>query len=146
MTDKGDYRLYLEEKFDGFGKLMNAQFENVHNTLDTIKEQTTKTNSRVTKLEEDKEAIDKILILHKEVCKEGGKVDNLSKQVEQIKEDLDEYRFIKKYPKLAIILIVVFSLGILISSVGAFNTIRNTMVNKEINHKIDSLEVFPYIF
>lgn len=42
MTDQPDYRLYISEKFEGISKLMNAQFENIHDKLDTIEEQTKK--------------------------------------------------------------------------------------------------------
>ena len=55
MPDSIDYRQYLEAKFEGLAKHMNAQFEIIHNNLDAIKEQTTKTNHRVNHLEEQKE-------------------------------------------------------------------------------------------
>jgi len=53
MPDNENYKLFLTERFEGFSKLMRAEFINVHEKLTAIEEQTTKTNSRVTKIEDD---------------------------------------------------------------------------------------------
>jgi len=71
------YRLYLEEKFKGLQSAQHGYFHEVHDKLDTIEKQTTKTNNRVTKIE----------------------------------EDLVEYRIIKKYPKIAVLIITIAVLG-----------------------------------
>jgi len=88
MPDNEDYRLFLNERFEGLAKVMRAQFINIHDKLDAIEEQTTKTNNRVSKLEE----------------KEATHIINcpIAPKVEQLNEDLAEYRMIKKYPKIFI--------------------------------------------
>lgn len=97
MPEKNeDYRKYIEEKFRGFTKLMDANFNNVLDKLDSIEEQTKKTNGRVTKLEQEVEQIKLDDINHIIKCP-------LNNEVKQIKDDLLEYKFMKKYPKLSLI-------------------------------------------
>ena len=53
MTANQDYRKYLEEKFKSLQSAQHGYFNEVHDKLDVIEEQTTKTNNRVTKIEDD---------------------------------------------------------------------------------------------
>lgn len=108
MTDNPDYRLYLEEKFGGLTKHIHAQFENVHETLGAIKEQTTKTNGRITELESQLTELDKAFTIHPVNC-------NSAQEIKDIKKDLEEYRIIKKYPKVALLVIAFFVLTTAIS-------------------------------
>jgi hypothetical protein len=96
MTNSEDYRLFLDERFESLAELMSSKFDNVHEKLIAIEVQTTKTNGRVTGLEKD-------LLTHPINCSKG-------KDIDAIKADLEEYRMIKKYPKLIVLLITAFIL------------------------------------
>jgi len=126
MTDSPDYRLYLEEKFKGIHSDIHARDINIHDKLDAIVGQTTKTNNRVNDLED-------ALTKHPLEC-------DLRPEVVKIKEDMIEYKFIKKYPKLTIILIAIFVVGIILSAIGTFETIHNKMLNKETNKTIERID------
>ena len=95
MTESKDYRLVLE-----------SEFKRVHETLNVIKEQTIKTNNRVSHLE------DTVVDLR---IKEVEHVKNcpVAPDVKQIKDDLLEYKFFKTYPKLLIGLIAVIVIVII---------------------------------
>jgi hypothetical protein len=133
MPDSKDYRLYLNEKFEGLHKLMDAQFTNVHDKLDAIEKQTTRTNGRVTHLEDKVVNIEDAIIEHPHNCPQISKIDLL-------KEDLFEYRFIKKYPKIATFLIAVVVICIIISAFGTIETIRNGLKSKEIIENVQQIE------
>ena len=95
----------IDEKFKGLTTLMNAQFQNIHERLDEIKEQTTKTNGRVTQLEKQD-------LTHVLRCPQTAKID-------QINKDLEDYRFIIKYPKVFIaglVVVVLLTLATFIES------------------------------
>jgi len=53
MIDQSDYRLYLAERFEGMQKAQRAYFKEVYDKLDAIQIQTTKSNYRITKIEDD---------------------------------------------------------------------------------------------
>ena len=72
-----DYRELIEEKFRGCYARMDSNFELIHQKLGSIEKQTTLTNNRVTKVE-----------------------DNLL-----------EYKFFQKYPKLFAIVIILVGLS-----------------------------------
>ena len=133
MTDSPDYRLYLEEKFSGLNTHINAQFENVHERLDGITEQTTKTNNRVNHLEDDVSGLKEKLILHPIECSKAKDIDTL-------KEDLIEYKFIKKYPKITALIIAFFVIGILISAYGTFSTIHSNIKDKDLKETVDIIK------
>lgn len=95
-----DERRYMEEKFSGFASLMNAHFENVEDRLDRIEEQTKKTNGRVSELEKSD-------LTHFSRCPQTAKIELINKE-------LEEYRMMKKYPKLfiaGVVIVVLLSLA-----------------------------------
>ena len=124
MTDSPDYRLYLEEKFEGLHKEIRANDINVHDKLDALIDQTTRTNNRVTHLEGEKE----------EYLKTRVSTEMLNKvcdKIEVIDKDLNEYRIVKKYPKLVILIVAIFVVGIIISAIGSIETFQNKKYLKE---------------
>ena len=101
MTDSPDYRMYLQKCF-----------ESIDQKLDTIVSQTTRTNSRVTKLEDISH--DRQIVIedfrHLEKDYEGMK-----KNVSDIKTDIEELRIFKKHPTWGLILISVFVIGMVLN-------------------------------
>lgn len=116
-----ELRKYLDEKFFAQEKLMDERFEsnaslleqrfkNVDLQLNHIKEQTTRTNGRVTKLEEKE---DEIKNWHLD-CPVKREFEEYKGHLEN---DLFLIRFSRRYPKLfygviVLIAIVIFSGGI----------------------------------
>lgn len=148
LTPKSDdYRLYLEEKFAGLTTLVNAQFSAQHLRQDSqekslkelndrtlkIQDQTTKTNSRVTHLEKFKEVGEEVIKMRvtreelKSVCEE---VKQCKDKIEGIDDNILEYKFFKKYPKTAIILILATILFVVFS------------VWSSVDYKKDSKSIF----
>jgi len=121
MAEKkdSDYRLYLEEKFSGLASHMNAQFINVNDTLLVIKDQTTRTNSRVNHLEDDlkglEEKADKAIahgnhIIDTRVtdCPNIERFKSCESKIEEINNKFEDAMFFVRHPKLFIGVIVVF--------------------------------------
>ena len=127
MTQDPDYRLFLQERFD-----------RLNEKLDTIVSQTTKTNNRVTHLEDKSNerqiVIDDFRHLEKDF-------DCVKKKVDEIDKNLLEVWFFKKYPKvfIGIITAAVFAtLGI-----SYFNNRKNSDIEKKVNY-IESYVKIPY--
>lgn len=127
MTNSTDYRLYLEGRLAGIEKLISDRHDALHDTLVAIKDQTTRTNGRVSELEIN-------FATHPVTCIS-------SQEIKEIKQDLEEYRVIKKYPKVAILVIVFFALTTIISIYQAVKASQQ-LVHAEMNirRSIDYIE------
>lgn len=123
-----DYRLYIEEKFEGLGKLINAHFINLDERLEKIEVQVTKTNGRVTDLEKQE-------ILHIVNCP-------VMPEVLKIKEDIEDVTFFSRHPKLGVGIIGVFVLIFIGSAImfydGLKSNLKQTKANTELIIKNDS--------
>lgn len=132
MTDSPDYRLYLESKFRETNTHVKDQFENVIDKLEAIKVQTTKTNGRVSDLEDDVSDLKDKLALHPIECSKA-------KDIESLKDDLIEYKIIKKYPRATALLIAFFVIALLVSAYGTFSTISSNFKDKDTRRTIDTI-------
>lgn len=90
MTD--EYKELLDIKFSHLLEKMEDNFTIVHTKLSSIDEQVKKTNGRVTKLEKDVVNIEKRDLTHILNCPQTQKINDINDQ-------LMEYKIIKKYPK-----------------------------------------------
>lgn len=115
MPEKDEsYRKLLDEKFSSIHTAIDLQFENVNLHLKNIIEQTTKTNGRVTSMEIKVRDLELNENLHLGgQCPQAERFKKIETAIEEFKtkttEDLSDYHWVKKNPKL--------SLGILVGSV-----------------------------
>ena len=84
MTDSSDYRMYLESKFNA-----------LHEKLDTIVEQTVKTNNRVNHLEDQRDSYLKTRVDREMLTECHTKIEEIDDKVTIIEKDLQEYRFLR---------------------------------------------------
>lgn len=124
MTDSTDYRLYLEEKFAGIHKDNHARDINIHDKLDELILHVKKTNGNVTNLENQRDEYLKTRV-------DINMLKEVDKKVEDIKDDLAEYRFFKKYPKLTILIIAIFVVSSILAAIGTVETFKNNIMLKK---------------
>lgn len=73
--------MYLEERFEGMSKLMNAQFNTVHDKLDAIEKQTTQTNGRVNDLEDNLIKLENDFKSHPINCPQSEPIKKISEKL-----------------------------------------------------------------
>lgn len=139
MTASEDYRLYLEEKFEGLNKRLDAQFYNVHDTLDAIREQTTKTNGRVTKLEGEMSEVKINEISHVINCPVSPKVETLETNVKELISDKKHRKEqeSKSHNKTVLILMAI---GIIVSiALNIYNGKKQTKHYSNLKTEVDMI-------
>lgn len=137
MTDSKDYRMFLDERFEGLSHLFNAHFDAVHDKLDAIEKQTIKTNGRVTVLEGKVDTVEKDLLTHPINCNQAKEISKISKDVEKLKtadeivKELDVQRDRKKSLSLSTIGSWVVILGFILAVILGINQIK--LIRKQID-------------
>jgi hypothetical protein len=151
MTDSTDYRLYLEEKFEGITKLVNAQFNTVHDKLESIEIQTMKTNGRVTVLEKQVDTVEKDLLIHPINCNKAKTIEDIEKNVKELHDEsvgrgavkkTDKQRYFSVLKTIGVIIVVLtFAFGIFRNNKKTDTIITNEAANKEMNDSIRKAEI-----
>lgn len=99
MTELESFKETIDEKFRGVYSRIDANNETTHILLKQILEQTQKTNGRVTKLESEMTESKIKEATHFQSCP-------VQKRLDEINDELLEYRMLKKYPTIVQWLIV----------------------------------------
>lgn len=115
----------IEEKLKGVKRDVNNGFRNLNLKLDNqktdlkrIEFQTIKTNGRVTELEKKTSQIELHEVEHMITCPQIGVINELkedledkkadsNKKIQQLNDDLLEYRMLKRYPKISLAIVAI---------------------------------------
>ena len=101
--DREEVRQMLTDILSGHVEKIDGQYRVIRAQLSAIEVQTTKTNGRVSELEIKVVDVEKKLLTLPLNCNQAG-------EIKEIKKDLEEYRMLKKYPKVGILIILVAAL------------------------------------
>lgn len=155
MTGSNDYRLYLQERFESMETLMTLQFTEIHRRLGEIETQVKKTNGTVQKHEAFNKEVQRVIDTRVTDCPHvdniigiKSEVDAIDKEVKKISEDLSEYRMLKKYPRLGILIVAIFVVGMYLGYrkiVTTQDELRNTvnMINTPVRTRDGVLQWYP---
>lgn len=62
------------------------------------------------------------------------------KQIADLRGELIEYTFFKRYPKLTAIIIAIFAIGVFIAAYGTFSTLHNNIKNQKTDTTINRID------
>ena len=113
MPENAGYRKYLETEFSHISKALEA----LDKKVDEIKEQTTKTNSRVSHLEEFRDGVAAEAIRTRVPPADFARVE---KKICEIENELKDVGFFARHPKFFVGMIVVLVVLSLVGGLGDF--------------------------
>jgi len=127
---------YFEERIKGITTLINAQFLNLQDCLKDIKKDSDSFRKDIDSL---KESLFEVKIdekTHTLNCPVLSKIEEkIIPEIDKINKDLEEYRMIKRYPKLTIFLLII------ISFISVFNIIEFQSKSNSYMRKNNDLEI-----
>lgn len=105
-----DFRELIDEKFKSVHTKIDLQFSSIRETLNSIDTQVKKTNGKVLKLEDTVYNLQLSDALKSVNCPQHlARMKEIEDEIEEFKtkinNDLQEYNFFKKYPKLSVSII-----------------------------------------
>lgn len=149
MPHNEDYRGLVAEKFSSLTTLMNAHFETVYVSLDSIKKDTTRTNGRVTVAENEIERLENkldeaikyanhVIDSRATECPNVKRFEKAEDRMEKLENRLEDLFFLMKYPKVFIGIIVFF---VLVSLVGLYQTIHSAGILRDTRFDVESTKI-----
>jgi len=136
MTENNDYRQLLDEKFNNIDKILELHHNETHQQLKTILIQTTKTNGRCSKLEDDVVVLKLKYASHGVDCPQKDRIKDIEKGLDKYKEAQNDINFMAKHPKFALFIIVCAVIGTLFSW-GLITENKDTKDYKAIELQLD---------
>jgi hypothetical protein len=137
--DSHDYRLYLEGKFEGLHSLMNAHFTNVHDRLEAIEIQTTKTNGTVQRHEK---LITENLPHNELNCPKSEKIDRMERAMIG-EEAIGSQKKKEKEDRHSVVVRTLMAIGIavtiFISVINAFSNRRQLSQTQDLKNEVDMI-------
>ncbi len=134
-----DFRDLIDEKFANVQRQLDLRFNNMQKTLDSIEEQTKKTNGKVLKLEDKMQNVELQEATHSIRCPKAKDFEHLEQSIATLKADVDnrlqDVSFFVRNPKLGLAIIIVAVVVSLFSYFEVKNYIDNQVIknNTEIS-------------
>jgi len=158
MVKSDDYRLYLEERFSEQGNSLkeikdgiadiNSHLKQLNGKIIEHEKYIVYANGVIETRRKQTENIEKkIDELEEEIKRHPVTCPNFS-EIKSIKDDLEEYRIIKKYPKLIVILFAVLTAGAIVGFINTASGLRKLtnrvdIINTPVTTRSGTIEWWP---